>query len=76
MKANRQTVTLLREADWAGPGGKLQVWDVDLYYHEEKMNATARLSRSDGNLVNATFGQLISTTRVPASIKRRASKQL
>jgi len=70
MKISRQTITVLREGDWAGPGGKLPVWEVQLYYHDEKLNAAARVSRSDGSIVNAIFGQLVEIRMEPEKVAK------
>jgi Transglutaminase-like superfamily len=71
MGMTQQTVTVLREADWAGPGGKLPVWELDLYDHEAKFNIVARISRSDGSIVNAHFGQLIEVRMEPEKVAKQ-----
>ncbi len=70
------TATLLQEADWIGPGGKIAAWEVQIYEHKLKLGMTARISRLDGNLVNMQMGGMFDIRLEPEAVaKQRSGEQ-
>ncbi|HWB04261.1 MAG TPA: transglutaminase-like domain-containing protein [Verrucomicrobiales bacterium] len=64
------TATILKAADWAGPGGKVPVWEMSAYSHGEKVEATIRVSRTDGTIVNALLAQSIELREEPEKVAK------
>jgi len=71
MKATPSTCTILRAADWAAPGGKLAVWEVEILDHAHQLKMTARVSRADGAAVTATVGQIFEVREEPEKVAKR-----
>lgn len=65
------TATLLQPVEWTGPGGKLEVWEADIYEHKLKLAARGRISRLDGTLVNMQMGGMFDIRLEPEAIAKQ-----
>src|SRR5205814_1724965 len=68
IKMARQTITAFRKVDWAAPGGKIAIWELNFLDHEEGMRGLMRLSRTDGNMVSAVMGGMIEMRAEPEKV--------
>lgn len=74
LKTSLQSLTLVRATDWAGPGGKLGIWEADFLDQDEGLKGVVRLSRLDGTMVNAHFGPSIEMRVEPEAIAKSTPK--
>jgi|GEM_PF-1754199 len=76
MKLTSNTTTIVKETEWTGPGGKLPVWEVELYEFGHRIAAQGQISRADGAMVNATFAMLFELRLEPEAVaKQKAGEQ-
>lgn len=71
LSLNNTTATLVQPAEWTGPGGKLDVWEADIYEHKLKLAARGRLSRLDGTLVNMQTGGMFDIRLEPEAVAKQ-----
>jgi hypothetical protein len=71
LKLTSDTMTLLKETDWTGPGGKLPAWEVETYDFGHHAVLHGHVSRADGAPVNATFGQLFELRLEPEAVAKQ-----
>lgn len=65
------TVTLVRMADWIGPGGKLPVWEIDEYDHAQKNDVQGCVRRTDGTMVKIEMAGAFEIRMEPEAVAKR-----
>lgn len=71
MKLTPQLMTILKESEWTGPGGKLPVWEVELYDFAHRVPAKGHIARTDGAMVNATIANLFELRLEPEAVAKQ-----